>query len=420
MDYKDLPIEIQIKLKERIEEQGNSFNESLYTADKKHGGFTWRETPEGKTFWDDVLGKGKHHVFYEKYPKEINFDRPFRKDDVVKCISNSFNSNTKVIGKHFQLRNDDVRKLNNGKVASLVSYPSGIDNEYCVNFSSSDLVIVARTEIKLSKQTEKMETKSDFQEGKRYLDEKVGTEYIVVSGSLEGTVVKLHRHDQTECPLFSCTDSDGDKANNYISWYRLKRCAQTVSQTSDFDDKPYPEEKVGTKYLVVKGKWEGSTVVLYSNDNTSMPRFRNEEGEGSWLEWECLKRIDQPKELSTDRYRVKTFEEFGNKTPGDWANDGEMDQFFGHELTSKQIEIYLKRKNAGKSDFQIDDCWWIRCNDIVKIETNNFKLNTYNNEKSSNISSNTFLPRIPSTVSYGTTPRGVAVSCARSKIRVGG
>lgn len=429
MRYKDLPVEIQAKIKERTEEQGNIFNVKSHGNDKHCGGFTWKETPEGHNFWDDVLSRGRHHVFYERYPKEINFKKPFREGDVVKCISNSFNSNKEPIGQHFQLRKCDADKLNNDRVTSLISYPSGKGNEFRVNYSSTDLVIVARTEIKLSeqsKQTEKMETKSDFKEGEACLNEKTGTEYVVISGNLIGKVVTLKHHDGTSAPLFSYIDGDGDENSTFIAWKRLKRHSGEIPPPPDFNDEAYPEEEVGTHYLVFMGKWEGQIVELHHNDNSSMPRFKRADGVTSWLEWRCLKRTPQViAEPSTDRYRIKTLEEFDNERPKDWDDDGDMNHLYGHDLTKEEIERYFQRNVEGKSDFRTDDGWWIRHCDIVKIETNNFTLNTTlnltNNGKvnSNSSSSESLLFGIHATICVRPAPRGEVVSCSRKKILMG-
>lgn len=39
-------------------------------ASRGYGGFNWEETPEGETFWKQVLAQRDYDIFFAKYPKK--------------------------------------------------------------------------------------------------------------------------------------------------------------------------------------------------------------------------------------------------------------------------------------------------------------------------------------------------------------
>jgi hypothetical protein len=41
-----------------------------------NGGFEWSRTKEGPAFWRDIIGNLNFDVFFAKYPKKDNTDRP--------------------------------------------------------------------------------------------------------------------------------------------------------------------------------------------------------------------------------------------------------------------------------------------------------------------------------------------------------
>ena len=71
--FKDLPVEIQQRMLDEQERQGNTRNEKVFVermyAPKSQGGFTWAQSVEGTDFWTEILLKGNFTGFYEKYPK---------------------------------------------------------------------------------------------------------------------------------------------------------------------------------------------------------------------------------------------------------------------------------------------------------------------------------------------------------------
>lgn len=78
--YSSIPVEIRNKVKERVEEAGNEYNEKkiaeFYEAENTilgsgNDGFSYSNTIEGFTFWHNVINSGKHDEFFKKYPKKI-------------------------------------------------------------------------------------------------------------------------------------------------------------------------------------------------------------------------------------------------------------------------------------------------------------------------------------------------------------
>lgn len=71
--FKDLPEEIQNRMLDEQERQGNTRNERVLRrdifADDDLGGFFWENSEEGDGFWRKILVVGNIDTFYEKYPK---------------------------------------------------------------------------------------------------------------------------------------------------------------------------------------------------------------------------------------------------------------------------------------------------------------------------------------------------------------
>jgi len=84
--YSDLHPEIQRVVKERVEEQGNTYNpETAVNQDRFHEGFTWSKAKEGHDFWASVLDDDNEEVFFKKYSKSS-----FKVGDSVKCTNSNF------------------------------------------------------------------------------------------------------------------------------------------------------------------------------------------------------------------------------------------------------------------------------------------------------------------------------------------
>lgn len=84
LTWDDLPIEIQNRMLNCQEEQGNPRNSDVFKKcveiDSKEGGFNWFRSEEGASFWADVLSYQKIEIFYERYPKK---DLSMLIDDVI-------------------------------------------------------------------------------------------------------------------------------------------------------------------------------------------------------------------------------------------------------------------------------------------------------------------------------------------------
>ena len=73
IQFKDLPTEIQQRMLDEQERQGNKrdvkvFEESII-AHVSGGGFSWVRTVEGFIFWKKIIVDGNFVDFYKKYPK---------------------------------------------------------------------------------------------------------------------------------------------------------------------------------------------------------------------------------------------------------------------------------------------------------------------------------------------------------------
>ena len=74
------PIEVVQRMVECQAEQGNKadvrvFQERTF-SDDNNGGFCWYKTKEDSNFWTKVIIDKRFDVFFKKYPKKDNTDRP--------------------------------------------------------------------------------------------------------------------------------------------------------------------------------------------------------------------------------------------------------------------------------------------------------------------------------------------------------
>ena len=72
MKWNDLPVEIQERMLECQEEQGNTrdpkvFKDDIF-ANRATGGFNWIEANEGEAFWIPIISEENIYHFYTKYP----------------------------------------------------------------------------------------------------------------------------------------------------------------------------------------------------------------------------------------------------------------------------------------------------------------------------------------------------------------
>ena len=62
-EFDNIPVQLQELIKLRIKEQGNSFNKKLYGGDRLEGGFTWKNTVEGHSFWSRIITDKNYNYF---------------------------------------------------------------------------------------------------------------------------------------------------------------------------------------------------------------------------------------------------------------------------------------------------------------------------------------------------------------------
>lgn len=74
--WDELPPEIQNRMFECQEEQGNPRNSDTFKirtdTHESEGGFLWSKTEEGYGFWYSIVFYRNIDVFYEKYPKKTD------------------------------------------------------------------------------------------------------------------------------------------------------------------------------------------------------------------------------------------------------------------------------------------------------------------------------------------------------------
>lgn len=69
IQFKDLPVEIQQRMLDEQERQGNTRKaEDIMAGEGAGAGFFWADSAEGFDFWKKILLDGDFAVFYEKYP----------------------------------------------------------------------------------------------------------------------------------------------------------------------------------------------------------------------------------------------------------------------------------------------------------------------------------------------------------------
>ena len=65
--WEELPVEIQERMLQCQEEQGNKKDESVFIRKinelKRDGGFNWGDTKEESSFWSDVIHDNKFEIF---------------------------------------------------------------------------------------------------------------------------------------------------------------------------------------------------------------------------------------------------------------------------------------------------------------------------------------------------------------------
>lgn len=422
VSYKDIPIEI----KNRIKELSRHYDEEVIgahydTSDAlpPFSSFRYTSSPEGFDFWEKVMNEQKFDVFFEKYPKKAwqqhYFKAPknIQKNSKLEVVYNCYFSG--------EDRSDflEEMELTIGSIVILHKDDGSDMPEF--RLPNDKLMYLSWSYLK------PIETKSTMSSDKCFKDEarpneKVGSKYKFVQGMSSyfnvGDIVTLIINDGSPNPKFRNPETGKEL---WVSWCELTDIDNQVV-SSDFSNEPQPYEVIGTEYECVNHDIEddcyttGDIVKYYYNDNSRCPKFLNKRtGETVYVFWKHLKRIVTPESLTTvKKYRFKTKEEFGGRTPGSWVRN--MEKYCGQELAESDVKRYEKALRDDKDSFTGGDKdWTFNITDVIET---NLNLNTQHNGKESH----TYEPilfRISSTVTYGAAPRGIAISCARSKIQLG-
>ena len=392
--FKNFPVEILEKIKERVEEANNTFDiEKLDDSYEKSGTFSLEKsfpfggTVEGFDFWINVINHQNFKMFYDKYPTKLfqsycsypseivgtkylwtanqivtlknndgsnmplflvneeetmfipwdqlrRYASPmFKIGQKVKILKNEYNKDQTCIGKILEIVDQAAADfLNQGRSATL-SY-QGNNNFFNINFKPEWLEIIEKEEL-------------GFKPGTSYPEEVEGTKYLCISGDHKGKIVTLTGQDQSRCPKFKVR---GNTDVHYIFWSKLQRM-----QISEFKQK-------------IEGK-----------------------------------------------YRIKTFEEFESQLPTGWVNS--MSHLYGYVLNEEEQENYFAALKAEESGFRTSERWFIKCYDI-KPEDSGTKINKIINVEKNSITES-LLFGVHTTICHRPAPRGASISCTGGQILLG-
>lgn len=165
---------------------------------------------------------------------------------------------------------------------------------------------VNECEIELADSTNSVTTQvSERYPSEERPNEKVGSKHIVVisDGDFEvGEIVTLTNNDGTSCPKFS----NGD-VTTYCDWSQLAPAPYDADAL--FENKAYPNEKIGTKYKLVDSSGTGlepwTILTLVHNDKTGCPQFEAH-GKTEYLMWYRMARINNTETiLNTQQHGSK-------------------------------------------------------------------------------------------------------------------
>lgn len=84
LSFNTFPKDIQNLMLQRQSEAGNTMNDKVFIkhseASNVHGGFDWRSTSEGETFWSKIISNGEFYEFYDVYKKN-QFNNPLKNNN---------------------------------------------------------------------------------------------------------------------------------------------------------------------------------------------------------------------------------------------------------------------------------------------------------------------------------------------------
>ena len=82
-ELKGFPVGVVVRMMEEQEAQGNEPNVKVFQedvicgADENGGGFDWRKTEGGQSFWHKVIDYKDFYLFFEEYPEydQYNYEK---------------------------------------------------------------------------------------------------------------------------------------------------------------------------------------------------------------------------------------------------------------------------------------------------------------------------------------------------------
>jgi hypothetical protein len=106
IQFNDLPVEIQQRMLDEQERQGNPRNAKVFekdiTAGSSEGGFTWEQSRERFDFWYKIIINENPAVFYKKYPKKSN-EKLYTEEEVRNLFIKHYKDLYTTNGKFYRL-----------------------------------------------------------------------------------------------------------------------------------------------------------------------------------------------------------------------------------------------------------------------------------------------------------------------------
>lgn len=395
-------------------------------------------TPEGSDFWDRIFNTGDLEHFYTKYSKNTKAftEKPkgARKGDkfIVVTARDSIKVGD-ILTLAFNDRSDMPR----------FSHPNGNELWYeWVNlapYSGSTKV----SEQKDSYKKGFTEIPTGYNPGDKF--KVVNTKcfngddlnyYYEPKGLKIGDIIELTRRGEDEYPFFKYPSGYEYQA----CWGSLELYSNDSKQTKlqPFPDQARPDEKVGTKYIVIDpaskadaGLKKGDTVTLQKNDGTSCPYFDlpdhcTGERKGRVISWKRLAPHADSSQVSLNcPYKVGDIVEIINvlRSNGHSWNSPEC---IGKTmvLTEKDIKCLLEKEfmmpegNKHSINF-IPSMLKIVGNTNSNSQTLNSNKLEHGKVQQNSSSNGIVLPSVPPTIAFGSVVRGVELRSNRETCKLG-
>jgi len=258
-------------VKTRVEEAGNVYNYwklvELYERvesiqDTPRGGFSFRDSLEGWDWWTNAMetkSLPSESVNVNRFPDE---PRPCEKRGMRYLVDQK---------DHLLAAGEIVTLLEN----------DGSRNPQFTQESGKELYI---SWYRLKPYTENKMT--DF-ENQAYPNEKVGSLYYH-----KDDIIILTQNDGTSDPWFCKADTND---RGCYKWNTLRRYTGEVDPLwkKDFYDARYPNEVVGTEYLLRNHPdYSDQKVILSTNDDLRFPYFKLENGGVVEIQWKWISNVN--------------------------------------------------------------------------------------------------------------------------------